>query len=180
MEFFNIGGGEILVIILLAILLFGPEDIMKIMRTVGKYTRAASRAWAQITAGLQGDLLPKEVQDVVNETKNAFNEVKAPLQEVSASVSEVGTTFKEEVKDLDAPLKAAAREAKTATAEAAAEVTAAVAAAKAGVTSAEVATETEPKTPSDPDVDGIIALLANDVLSTESAFLDENNSGEAA
>ena len=105
MNFFNIGGGEILVIILLALLLFGPKDIMNIMRTVGKYTRAASRTWAQLTAGLQGDLLPDEVQDVVDETKASFAEVGDTLKKVSTVVKETETSVKEEGKAIDQSLQ---------------------------------------------------------------------------
>ncbi len=35
MDFLNIGGGELLVIVLLALILFRPEDIYKAMRTLG-------------------------------------------------------------------------------------------------------------------------------------------------
>jgi len=105
MEFLNIGGGEILVIILLALLLFGPEDIMNIMRTIGKYTRAASRAWSQLTAGLQGEVLPDEIQQAVDETKSSLGEVKATLDEVGTTVNEVQTSVKAEVSDIDEPLK---------------------------------------------------------------------------
>ena len=130
MEFFNIGGGEILVIILLALLFFGPEDIMKIMRTLGKYTRAASRAWAKIRASLDGELLPEEVREVVAETKDILKEISTPLGEVTQSVNEVEAVLKEEAADLDTPLTTAARDAKTATAKARSDVKAEIAAAK--------------------------------------------------
>ena len=53
MQFLNIGGGELLVIVLLALVLFGPEDILKIMRTVGKYTRGIQRMWSQVNNSLR-------------------------------------------------------------------------------------------------------------------------------
>ncbi len=105
MDFLNIGGGELLVIILLALLLFGPEDIMNLMRQIGKYTRAARRAWAQVTAGLQGDVLPDEIQEAVDDTKSSMEEVKSTLEDIEASVDEVESTVKEEVSDLDEPLQ---------------------------------------------------------------------------
>lgn len=107
MNFFNIGAGEILVIILLALLLFGPKDIMNIMRTIGQYTRKASRAWAQLTAGLQGELLPDEVQEVVDETKASFAEVGDTLKEVGTVVKETGATVQEEGRAINQSLQVA-------------------------------------------------------------------------
>ncbi len=112
MNFFNIGAGEILVIILLALLLFGPKDIMNIMRTVGQYTRKASRAWAQLTAGLQGELLPDEVQDVVDETKASFAEVGDTFKEIGTVVKETELSVKEEGREIDRSLQVAVPDAR--------------------------------------------------------------------
>ncbi|MBN2005918.1 MAG: twin-arginine translocase TatA/TatE family subunit [Anaerolineae bacterium] len=105
MNFFNIGGGELLVIILLALLMFGPKDIMNIMRTVGKYARAASRAWAQIVASLQGDLMPDEIREVVDDTQNSIKEVRQSFTDIGQSMNEIQTSVREDVKDLDQPLQ---------------------------------------------------------------------------
>ncbi|HNT76324.1 MAG TPA: twin-arginine translocase TatA/TatE family subunit [Anaerolineae bacterium] len=112
MNFFNIGGGEILVIILMALLLFGPKDIMNIMRTIGRYTRKASRAWAQLTAGLQGELLPDEVQDVVDETKASFAEVGDTFKEIGTVVKETELSVKEEGREIDRSLQVAVPDAR--------------------------------------------------------------------
>ena len=50
MEFLNIGGGELLIIVLLAIVLFGPEDILRIMRTIGGYVRKIQLMWTQVSS----------------------------------------------------------------------------------------------------------------------------------
>jgi sec-independent protein translocase protein TatA len=96
MEFLNIGGGELLILVLLALILFGPEDIIQIMRTVGKYTTNIRRMWTQMSSGLQGELfadeqLPGEVQETVEQAKASVEEVQASLEEVKSSVeSSVG------------------------------------------------------------------------------------------
>ena len=134
MEFLNIGGGEILVIILLAIILFGPEDILKIMRTVGNYVRKIQRMWAQVSAGLRGEFLPdeiipEEVQEVITETKVSVDEVKATLNEVQTTVQtdiddtkatveevkdslqDVDTTVKSDLRTIPQSLRETARDA---------------------------------------------------------------------
>jgi len=90
MEFLNIGGGELLVIVLLAIILFGPEDILKIMRTIGGYVRKIQQMWVQVSSGLKGEfitdeLIPEEIQETIKDTRDSVTEVKKTLAEVKAS-----------------------------------------------------------------------------------------------
>ncbi|HQE94037.1 MAG TPA: hypothetical protein PLH19_15190 [Anaerolineae bacterium] len=89
MEFLNIGGGELLVIVLLAIILFGPEDILKIMQTVGRYVRKIQQMWTQVSAGLKGefpdDIIPEEIQETIKETRDSVTEVQKTLAEIKAS-----------------------------------------------------------------------------------------------
>lgn len=93
MNFFNVGLGELLVIILLALLLFGPQDILNIMRAIGKYTREASYKWAQLSAEFRRDFLPEEAQQVVEETKASFADMNSALDEVQKTMSEMGVTL---------------------------------------------------------------------------------------
>jgi len=88
MEFLNIGGGELIVIVLLAIILFGPEDILKIMRTIGGYVRKLQQMWTQVSSGLKGefddDIIPVEIQETIRETRESVTEVQKTLAEVTA------------------------------------------------------------------------------------------------
>jgi len=111
MDFLNIGGGELLVIVLLAIILFGPEDILKIMRTIGGYVRKLQQMWAQMSAGLSGefitdDIIPEEFRETIKETqasvaalKDTLSDIeasaKADISETKAIVGEVETSLKE-------------------------------------------------------------------------------------
>ncbi|MBN1261859.1 MAG: hypothetical protein JXB35_14370 [Anaerolineae bacterium] len=117
MEFLNIGGGELIVIVLLAIVLFGPEDILKIMRTIGGYVRKLQQMWAQVSLGLKGefddDIIPEEIQETIRETRESVTEVqktlaevaavaKADLDETLASVSEIKTSLESDIEDTKA------------------------------------------------------------------------------
>ena len=90
MEFLNIGGGELLVIVLLALILFGPEDIMKMMRTLGKYARSAREMWNQFTGTMQQEYLASdELSGVLEDTKSSIAEAQDALKAIKSSVSEV-------------------------------------------------------------------------------------------
>lgn len=117
MEFLNIGPGELVVIVLLAIILFGPEDILKIMRTIGGYVRKLQQMWAQVSSGLKGefddDIIPEEIQETIRETRESVTEVQKTLAEVTAvakadldgtltAVSEIQASVEADIKDTKA------------------------------------------------------------------------------
>lgn len=60
MDVFNIGTGELLVLVLLALLLFGPEEAIKAGRTIGQTIQKGQQMWRQFSALLQHDLLEVE------------------------------------------------------------------------------------------------------------------------
>jgi Sec-independent protein translocase protein TatA len=120
MEFLNIGGGELIVIVLLAIILFGPEDILKIMRTVGGYVQKLQQMWAQVSSGLQGEfddnLIPEDLKETIKETRESVTEVQKTLEEVTAvakadlnetitAVSEIQTSVETDIKDTKATVE---------------------------------------------------------------------------
>ncbi len=93
MEFLNIGGGELLVIVLLALILFGPEDIMKMMRTLGKYARSARDMWNQFTSTMQQEYIASdELSSVVEDTKSGLAEAQEVLKTIRSSVGEITAT----------------------------------------------------------------------------------------
>ena len=62
MDFFGIGMGEILLILVVALIIWGPGRIVEIGRTLGKLTRtlkkASSDLTAQVTKELEGEEKP--------------------------------------------------------------------------------------------------------------------------
>lgn len=104
MEFLNIGGGELLALILLAIVLFGPEDIVSLMRTIGGYTRKVLQMWRQVSQGfnLEEELLrDADLKETLEETKASIDEAKETLSEVKtlmdASAEEISEDLAVEV-----------------------------------------------------------------------------------
>lgn len=62
MEFFNIGAPELLVIVLIGLLLFGPEDLVKFVRTINGYLHSAQRLWREVSSQLEFDLTQPDAE----------------------------------------------------------------------------------------------------------------------
>lgn len=80
--------GEIIVIVLLALVLFGPKRLPEMARKLGQWTTELRAAAREITSGLEAE---------VAEFKEVGNELKGPLDEVKKPFTEIG----EEIKDLE-------------------------------------------------------------------------------
>lgn len=60
MDFLNVGPAELLVLALIGLLLFGPEDLLKFARTLGRYASQARQVWQEITSTVQVELMESE------------------------------------------------------------------------------------------------------------------------
>jgi sec-independent protein translocase protein TatA len=56
MDFLDIGGGEILLIIIVALLLWGPGKIVEISRSLGKTARSFKSVSSDLTAQISKEL----------------------------------------------------------------------------------------------------------------------------
>ncbi len=116
MSFLNIGGGELIVLILLIALFFGPEDIVRIMRTIGKYTRKLLQMWAQVSATLKAELLAEELEETVEDVKASVKEaqesVKEVQREMEQSVKDVNREMEESVRDVNREVEESVRDVK--------------------------------------------------------------------
>lgn len=109
MEFLNVGAGEILVIVLLALILFGPEDILKITRTIGKYFRTAQRMWTQVSQNLESDYLPEEVQEAAKEMKTTIQEAQQTLAGATGTLQETVRSVERDVGEAGASIQKTVR-----------------------------------------------------------------------
>jgi len=110
MDFFNIGGGELLVIILLALVLFRPEDIYKAMRTLGRYTRSARRMWAEFSTNIKQEMETREVEEALSETKALIGSAEEAVATLKTSVNDVTKTVESDVSTAGKSLKSQAAE----------------------------------------------------------------------
>ena len=97
MDFFNVGGGELIVIILLALVLFRPEDIYKAMRTLGRYTRSARHMWNEFSVNMKQEMETREVAEALAETKSLVSSAQEAVSTLRTSVSDVKKTVEGDV-----------------------------------------------------------------------------------
>jgi Tat protein translocase TatB subunit len=110
MDFFNIGGGELIVIILLALVLFRPEDIYKAMRSLGRYTRSARRMWNEFSTNIKQEMETREMEDALAETKTIISSAQDAVSTLKTSVSDVKRTVEGDVSAAGKALKTQANE----------------------------------------------------------------------
>ena len=77
--------GEIIVIVLLALVILGPTRLPDMARKVGRWTNELRNAARDITQGLESEVA--QIKDVANEFKAPLDEVKKPLTEIRDEVS---------------------------------------------------------------------------------------------
>ena len=73
MEFLNVGPGELLALALIGLILFGPEDLLRIARTVGEYVRSARQMWQEVSSQIEVNLA-----DIDAATKTASSKPRKP------------------------------------------------------------------------------------------------------
>ena len=80
MSIFGMGPGEIFLILVVALVVFGPDRLPDVMRQVGKTVREFRRVTSSLTA---------EFHAVTAELTDEFSELKAVTQELQAELREI-------------------------------------------------------------------------------------------
>jgi Sec-independent protein translocase protein TatA len=112
MKVFNIGIGEILFIIILAVIIFGPENLVKSAREMGVFLRKVTKSpyWQEVWA-TRRDLeeIPRMLVKEAN-LKETLRELELDTKGVSSQVSDAVTDLINEVDKKTAPLQETAAE----------------------------------------------------------------------
>ena len=107
MKVFNIGIGEILFIIVLAVIIFGPENLVKSAREMGVFLRKVTKSpyWQEVWA-TRRDLeeIPRMLAKEAN-LKETLRELDLDTKGVSSQVSGAVTDLINEVDEKKAPPK---------------------------------------------------------------------------
>jgi Tat protein translocase TatB subunit len=83
-----IQGGEILVILLVALVVFGPDRLPELARKLGRWTSELRNAARELRAGLEAEV--KEVKEVTSEFQAGAREVRRSM---GTAAREVKTTL---------------------------------------------------------------------------------------
>ena len=98
---FDVGFSELLLILVVALVVVGPERLPRLVRTAGIYLGRARRSIASVKADVQRELAAEELKrtlqeqaksvglhDIVEETKDAAAAAERFLREAEQSVAE--------------------------------------------------------------------------------------------
>jgi len=88
MNFFGIGIPELLLILIIALMVFGPERLPEIGRSVGKAVREFREMSADFTAEWQE--LSKELEQAASEAQEGVAEMQSELSQVEREIKEAG------------------------------------------------------------------------------------------
>ncbi len=89
-------GSEIFVILLVALVVLGPERLPVVARKLGGYTAELRKAARELRAGLESEL--GDVSGIVDDVRSPINEMKQVARETTGEMRKFGSESK---KDLD-------------------------------------------------------------------------------
>lgn len=108
MEFLNIGPGELIFLVLLAILVVGPKRTVELMQQAGRLLARLQREWRTIQHDIMTEVraVQSEVRSVESEVRSVHTEVGAVQREVAleAPPSRTPTTPEASADAAPAPL----------------------------------------------------------------------------
>ena len=71
MDFFGIGFGEVLLILIVALIIWGPRRLPEIARTLGKTMRALRKATYDLTSAVTKEI---DIQETESKEKNRLSQ----------------------------------------------------------------------------------------------------------
>lgn len=103
---FGIGGGELILIIFIALMLFGADKIPDIARTLGKVMAQLKNATNEIKSEIQKGAEANGIDTSVKELTSTFTEeVEKVKSNLDTTILPEVTQAKEDIQDLTGPIK---------------------------------------------------------------------------
>ena len=111
---FNIGFGEILIVLVVAFVIVGPDDLPKVARWLGRGVRKLRLMIRDIKRETGWDEVEKEVKEVQRDVKATMRELdvsadlRDAVKDVKSEISGISKDMQADVQRLDRELKAGA------------------------------------------------------------------------
>lgn len=90
-------GSEIFVILLVALVVLGPERLPEIARKLGGYTAELRKAARELRDGLESEL--GDVSGIVDDVRSPINELKQAARDTTGEMRKVGSEAKRDFDD---------------------------------------------------------------------------------
>ena len=109
---FNIGAGEILLVLVVAFVIVGPDDLPKVARWLGRMVRKLRTLIRDIKAETGWDEVEKEVREVQKDVKQTVREMdisadlKDAVKDVNQEINGISRDMKADFRELDRQTKA--------------------------------------------------------------------------
>lgn len=109
---FNIGAGEILIVLVVAFVIVGPDDLPKVARWLGRMVRKLRTLIRDIKAETGWDEVEKEVREVQKDVKQTVREMdisadlKDAVKDVNQEINGISRDMKADFRELDRQTKA--------------------------------------------------------------------------
>ena len=108
---FNIGIGEIMIVLLVAFVIVGPDDLPRVARWLGRCVRKLRTLIRDIKKETGWDEVEKEVREVQRDVRQTVREmdvsadIKEAVQDVKNEVNSVSRDVKTDFRQLDKEMK---------------------------------------------------------------------------
>ena len=108
---FNIGVGEILIVLVVAFVIVGPDDLPKVARWLGRQVRRLRTLIREVKAETGWDELEKEVKDAQREVKTTVRELdvsadlKSAVKDVKGELESASKGVEQDIRQVDQGLK---------------------------------------------------------------------------
>ncbi|MBF8304439.1 MAG: hypothetical protein HW399_814 [Dehalococcoidia bacterium] len=99
MDFLGMGTLEILVVLLIAMAVFGPERMVDIARKLGRFVRNITRVGSELTKTLSEENLPKEEKKMVQDIKKIGTEFRQSVTDAIQPIGEASKQVKQVLSD---------------------------------------------------------------------------------
>ncbi|GEM_PF-973805 len=99
MDFLGMGTLEILVVLLIAMAVFGPERMVDIARKLGRFVRNITRVGSELTKTLSEENLPKEEKKMVQDIKKIGIEFRQSVTDAIQPIGEASKQVKQVLSD---------------------------------------------------------------------------------
>lgn len=100
---FNIGAGELILVLLVAFLVVGPKDLPKVARWLARQLKSLRRLIREVRKETGWDEFAKEFKDVGEDVGNTFKQadVTAELNEATKDVERELTDVQQKIRDAE-------------------------------------------------------------------------------